>query len=137
MCLFVCFRYCLSNKYGSERELRSLIDAAHNLGLNCCADIVLNHRCGVYKDAMDQWTIYEAPQWGPWAVVSNNLQGYKGAFGCIDTGVSVHCAPDIDHTNTFIQEDILLWINWLHKHVGFDAFRIDMAGGYAAKYQES
>lgn len=72
--------------------------------------------------------------WGSWAIVSNNLQGYGGQ-GAKDTGASSQCAPDLDHTNETVRKDAKEWIYWLFNDVGYGALRIDMAPGYATRYQ--
>ncbi|OEH77923.1 alpha catalytic domain-containing protein [Cyclospora cayetanensis] len=126
--------YSLNSHYGTAAELQHLIRTARESGLACCVDLVANHRCGTRQDSRGHWTIFEAPDWGPWAVVCNNLQGYHGEGGK-DTGVSVDCAPDLDHTNPQVQRDMKLWTQWLMRDVGYLAFRIDMAGGYAPQYQ--
>lgn len=128
--------YSLKSHYGSEAELRTLLAAARRKQLCCCVDVVANHRCATQQDAMGHWTIFEGPPWGPWAVVSNNLQGYR-ALGSLDTGVSVDCAPDVDHTNPQVQKDLKKWTRWLIEEVGYSGFRIDMAGGYAPQYQKA
>lgn len=70
------------------------------------------------------------------SIRSNNVQGYTGR-GAIDTGASSSCAPDLDHTNPRVRQDAKAWIKWLFDDVGFNAIRIDMAPGYATKYQVS
>eukprot|EP00070_Physeter_catodon_P031318 XP_028338212.1 alpha-amylase AMY3-like [Physeter catodon] len=129
--------YNLNSKYGSAEELRYLIrEAATKYQLSCCVDVVANHRSATQQDQNGHWTIYEGPNWGPWAVVCNNLQKYKGE-GNYDTGTSVECAPDLDHTNTHVQNDVKKWLHWLVYEIGFTALRLDMAGGYGVMYQKS
>lgn len=130
----ICLRYSLNSHYGSPTELQRLIRGAASEGIACCVDLVANHRCGTRQDSRGDWTIFEDPDWGSWAIVRNNLQGYHGEGGD-DTGVSVDCAPDIDHTNPQVQRDMKAWTEWLMKDIGYLAFRIDMAGGYAPQYQ--
>ncbi|KAL8270801.1 hypothetical protein Esti_005275 [Eimeria stiedai] len=128
--------YSLHSRYGSPADLKRLIETASASGIACCVDLVANHRCGTRQDCRGDWTFFEAPDWGPWAVVKNNLQGYRGEGG-EDTGVSVDCAPDIDHTNPQVQQDLKEWTRWLIKDVGYKAIRIDMAGGYAPQFQQA
>ncbi|KAL8426409.1 hypothetical protein Efla_006761 [Eimeria flavescens] len=128
--------YSLDSHYGSKADLQRLIATAREAGIACCVDLVANHRCGTRQDSRGDWTLFESPDWGPWAVVSNNLQGYRGEGG-EDTGVSVDCAPDIDHTNPQVQRDVKAWVEWLVKDIGYQAIRIDMAGGYAPRYQQA
>ncbi|PHJ23788.1 alpha-amylase amy3 [Cystoisospora suis] len=127
--------YNLQSKYGSAEDLKDLIRTAAAFRLSCCVDVVANHRCATRQDRNGHWTVFEDPSWGPWAVVCNNLQGYKGE-GSFDTGTLVDCAPDIDHTNRQVQKDIKAWLNWLVHEVGYTAVRLDMAGGYGASFQK-
>lgn len=66
--------YSLDSHYGTRRELETLIKQSASLGISCCVDLVANHRCGTKQDKNGDWTFFEQPEWGPWAVVKNNLQ---------------------------------------------------------------
>nr|CCA30065.1 unnamed protein product [Neospora caninum Liverpool]CEL71304.1 TPA: unnamed protein product [Neospora caninum Liverpool] len=128
-------RYNLNSKYGSQADLRELIQvAADDYKLSCCVDVVANHRSATKQDKHGHWTVFEDPHWGPWAIVCNNLQGYNGEGG-LDTGTRVDCAPDLDHTNKRVQEDVKQWLSWLIKKIGYTAIRLDMAGGYGVAFQ--
>eukprot|EP00922_Rhytidocystis_sp_ex-Travisia-forbesii_P054164 GHVS01080351.1.p1 GENE.GHVS01080351.1~~GHVS01080351.1.p1 ORF type:complete len:822 (-),score=115.13 GHVS01080351.1:330-2795(-) len=126
--------YNLNSCYGSEDELIELNGAMRDKGVTPMLDLVINHRCGTKQDSRGQWTVFEDPPWENWAIVSNNLQGYQGG-GVADTGEQSECAPDIDHTNEKVREDVKLWTSWLFNDVGFGALRLDMAPGYNVKCQ--
>ncbi|PFH33379.1 putative Alpha-amylase AMY3 [Besnoitia besnoiti] len=129
-------QYNLNSKYGSLSDLKELIrTAAHQYQLSCCVDVVANHRSATKQDRNGHWTVFEDPQWGSWAIVCNNLQGYAGEGG-LDTGTLVECAPDLDHTNPQVQTDVKKWLLWLIKEIGYTAIRLDMAGGYGVRFQK-
>eukprot|EP00914_Ancora_sagittata_P016887 GHVO01033419.1.p1 GENE.GHVO01033419.1~~GHVO01033419.1.p1 ORF type:complete len:342 (-),score=60.56 GHVO01033419.1:165-1190(-) len=126
--------YNLDSSYGTKDELQTLIKDMKKGGMSAMLDLVINHRCGTKQDASDQWTIFEDPDWESWAIVSNNIQGYEGQ-GAADTGTQSDCAPDIDHTNKRVRDDIKDWIIWLKNQIGFSSVRLDMAPGYSCNYQ--
>nr|ABK24434.1 unknown [Picea sitchensis] len=125
-----------SSKYGSEQELRNAVDAFHQKGIGCVGDMVINHRSGTKQDDKGMWCVFEGGKgdgrldWGPWAVTVNDKPFACGS-GQADTGGDYAAAPDIDHTNPKIQQDLSEWMNWLKSNVGFDGWRFDFAKGYA------
>ena len=36
-----------------------------------------------------------------------------------------HAAPNIDHSQDFVQRDIKEWMKWLRTEIGFDGWRLD------------
>eukprot|EP00921_Rhytidocystis_pertsovi_P020825 GHVQ01033188.1.p1 GENE.GHVQ01033188.1~~GHVQ01033188.1.p1 ORF type:complete len:852 (-),score=66.74 GHVQ01033188.1:255-2810(-) len=126
--------YNMTSCYGTSDELLALNRCLRDIGITPMVDLVINHRCGTKQDSKGQWTIYEDPPWESWAIVSNNLQGYEGR-GAQDSGEQSECAPDIDHENSKVREDVKEWISWMFKEIGFGAVRIDMAPGYNVRHQ--
>ncbi|NLM17097.1 MAG: alpha-amylase [Candidatus Riflebacteria bacterium] len=121
------------NFYGSKESLVAAIRALKAQGIGSLADIVINHRCGNKQDEKGIWNIYDFPNgkasWQQWAI----CKGSFGGQGNPDTGDSFPPAPDIDHTNKKVQEDIIEWMNWLKK-LGFAGWRYDYVRGYAPKF---
>jgi alpha-amylase len=119
--------------YGDQQQLESALAALNAQGVAPVADLVLNHRCAGKQDNNGIWNIYHfasnKAKWEQWAV----CRGQYGGTGNADTGDSFHAAPDIDHTNDKVREDIVEWMKWLKK-LGFKAWRYDYSKGYAAKY---
>lgn len=125
-----------SSKYGSEQQLKDAVNAFHQKGIGTVGDIVINHRCGTKQDDKGYWCVFEGGtvdgrlDWGPWAVTVPD-KPYPCGSGNADTGADYVAAPDVDHTNPKIQQDLWEWMNWLKSNVGFDGWRFDFAKGYA------
>lgn len=119
--------------YGNQQQLESALKALNAQGIAPIADIVVNHRCAGKQDQNGIWNIYHfasgKAKWEQWAV----CKGQFGGEGNADSGESYHAAPDIDHSNAKVKEDIVEWLNWLKK-LGFKGWRYDYSKGYASKY---
>lgn len=119
--------------YGDQEQLVAALTALNQAGIMPVADIVVNHRCAGKQDSNGIWNIYHfssgKAKWEQWAV----CRGQYGGTGNADSGESYHAAPDLDHTNAKVREDIVEWLKWLKK-LGFKAWRYDYSKGYAAKF---
>ena len=126
--------YNLNSKYGTHESLSSLINSMHANGLHAVADIVINHRCANEKGrggAYNKWSGMMMA-WDERAVTTDNGQ-YHGAGGH-GTGDDFHAAPNIDHNQDFVREDLKAWLRWLRENVGFDSLRFDFSKGYDGKF---
>jgi len=121
--------------YGTKEQLAGCIDKLHKNNIMAIADIVINHRCGGKQDGDGFWNVYEFPSgkaaWNAKMVCGDDNQ-FHGQ-GNNDSGEGYGAAPDIDHDNQTVQNDIVEWMNWM-KSVGFDGWRYDYVKGYAPRF---
>jgi len=126
----------------SSGELQSAITAVRNTGMGAICDIVVNHRTASSVDGCTKtYTVFSNPNGGNNWVVSNDYECNSGNMFCPggcgcgggDTGQNFCPAPDIDHSNSEVQTQIINWLNWL-KGKGFNGWRFDFAVGYAAQF---
>ena len=125
----------LNTSYGSEQELRGLLADMREAGLLPLADVVLNHRCATRRGRDGRWNRWDNGMragWEEWAITRNNSEwSGTGAFG---TGEEWMGAPNLDHTNTRVRDDLKQFLTWLRHDVGFGGLRLDFVKGYAARY---
>ncbi|KAM3250578.1 Alpha-amylase isozyme 2A [Capsicum annuum] len=125
--------YNLNSAYGSLEELKGCIEEMHNQDLLALGDVVLNHRCAHKQSPNGVWNIFGGKlAWGPEAIVCDdpNFQGR----GNPSSGDIFHAAPNIDHSQEFVRQDIKEWLNWLRNDVGFDGWRLDFVRGFSGAY---
>jgi len=116
----------LSNKYGTETDLKNAVAALKGQGIKSIADIVINHRVGTAN-----WADFTNPTWDCRAVVNNDE--WTGKCGNADSGDGYASARDVDHSQTFVQNDIKTWMAKL-KADGFTGIRYDYSKGYSPSY---
>ncbi len=125
----------LGNAYGTATEHAAMITALHNEGIEVIADIVINHRIGC-----GNWLDFCNPAWGTDVICSNdevwNQPEHSNTFprGNNDTGTAYGPARDIDHSNPYVQQEVISWMNNVLKGVGYDGWRYDFVHGYDEYY---
>ena len=117
----------LDSKYGTRASLVSALSALNANGVKPIADIVVNHRVGT-----NNWADFTQPTWGSNSVCRGDE--WSGATGNSDTGDGYSAARDIDHTQTYVQDSIVNWMNTSLKGVGFAGWLYDYVKGYNGSY---
>lgn len=122
--------------WGSEAQLKAMLDKYNALQMYPIADIVVNHRNGTTS-----WTDFTEPEWGCEAICYNDDGGYLQSAdydGCRpsggnDTGDDFSGSRDLDHTSTVVQEGVKEYLDRL-KTLGYKGWRWDVAKGFSAYY---
>ena len=126
--------YNFDNSYGSLAEHQSLLNALNNHGIDAIADIVVNHRVG-----STNWVDFSNPSWGTNAITADDEVWSNPDYSSIslrgnwDTGTPYAAARDVDHTQTFVQNDIKTFLDNL-KTFGYDGWRYDFVHGFDEYY---
>jgi len=84
------------------------------------------------QDSKGRWNQFGGRlAWDETLVCCNNPE--FGGRGHHKTGEDYTAAPNIDHTNEKVQEDVIGWLNHLRK-VGFAGWRFDFVKGYHGRF---
>lgn len=128
------------SSFGSSSELRTMINAYKQKGTGFIADVIINHRNGVngWYDFPEE-TDHNGNKWklGLDAICANDELAYSGQgtpTGANDEGDNFDGARDLDHTNSYVQNAVKAYLDYLLSELGYVGFRYDMVKGYAAYY---
>ena len=139
--------YDFNSAYGTESQLRALINRYHADGIKVLSDIVINHRVGS-QDAVN----FTNPAWPTYFITADDegrdfvdfpvefsinsdfvpgrrlkADGSTGAYGP---------ARDLDHKNPAVRAEIIKWMRFLKNNLGFDGWRYDFVHGYNPIYNK-
>lgn len=90
-------------------------------------------RCATYQSSDGRWNKFGGRlAWDPSAICNNN-PAWAGR-GNHKTGDDYPAAPNIDHTQEKIRNDIIEWLKYLRNSIGFDGWRFDFVRGYNGQY---
>ncbi len=129
--------------FGTEAQLRSMINTYKQKGVGVIADVVINHRGSVGING--SWVDFPAEtyngvtyQMGLADICKNDDGGNTAknypVTGANDTGEDWGGMRDLDHTSKNVQDNVIAYLNFLKNDLGYTGFRYDMTKGYAAKY---
>lgn len=119
--------------YGNLAELKRSLQVMKRRGIQPIMDAVLNHRTASHQQD-GVWNVFHHASgkawWERWALAS----GDYGGEGAPDSGDDFAAAPDVDHANPRVRQDLLGWLRWMRDEVGFQGIRLDFTKGYAPEY---
>ena len=133
-----------NSSFGSEAELRSLIQTFKSKGIGTIADVVINHRKNV-----SNWVDFPKETYNgvTYELKSTDICGNDdgGAtkqwatqngytLGNNDTGEGWDGMRDLDHKSENVQANVKAYLKMLLNDLGYTGFRYDMVKGYSASY---
>ncbi|KAH0456337.1 hypothetical protein IEQ34_014244 [Dendrobium chrysotoxum] len=123
--------YSLDSSYGSELQLKVLLQKLSQHKIRAMADIVINHRVGTTQGHGGAYNRFDGipMSWDEHAITS-----CSGGLGNQSTGSNFPGVPNIDHTQPFVRKEIINWLIWLRENLKFQDFRFDFAKGYDANF---
>jgi alpha-amylase len=134
-----------NSSFGTEAELRSLINALKERGVGTIADVVINHRKN-----MSNWVDFPKETYNgvTYEMVSTDIvknddggdtkkwatdNGYSLSDNN-DTGEGWGGMRDLDHYSENVQTIVKAYLKFLLEDLGYMGFRYDMVKGYASKF---
>ena len=130
--------------FGTEAQLREMIDTYHAHNTSVIMDMVINHKSGKtgWVDFPDETVTGPVTgeeysmTWSLADICSTDecvAQGYA-ATGAADEGDNFDGSRDLDHTSANVQKNVKAYQKFLLDELGYDGFRYDMSKGYAGYY---
>ncbi len=137
--------YNHNSSFGTEDELRKMIETFDDKGTHTIADVVINHR-----NTTGWFTFVSETYNGTTHTMSStdvcNTDEGGGALaqvgydysqlGAADTGDDFYGARDLDHTGSHVQSEVKAYLNYLLDDLGYYGFRYDMVKGYGGAYTQ-
>lgn len=138
-----------TSSFGTEAELRSLINTFKEKGIGTIADVVINHR-----KELSNWVVFpkETYRGVTYELKSTDIvsddeckdwaknNGYTlGNPEGKDEATNIDCENwkgmrDLDHSSANVQTNVKAYLQMLLEDLDYAGFRYDMVKGYPAKY---
>lgn len=133
------------SSFGSEAELRALIQTFKQKGIGTIADVVINHRRNVSNWVDFPRETYKGITYEMLStdICANDDEGNTKAWAtengyslstAYDTGEGWNGMRDLDHTSQNVQTIVKAYLDFLINDLGYAGFRYDMVKGYAPRY---
>jgi len=142
-----------NSSFGTEEELRSLINTFKQKGISTIADVVINHRKNVsnwvdfpketYKGvtyelkSTDICSDDDGGACGTWATQNGYSLGNPEQPSEVYNNENCEDWPgmrDLDHTSQNVQTNVKAYLHMLLEDLGYAGFRYDMVKGYPGKF---
>jgi len=118
--------------FGSEPELKTLINSAHDLNFKVYADLVLNHNNGADAEEFNpilqqkRWTLFKPAS----RIFTRDWTCFNPSPYPDSNPATFGDMPDLCHTNPRVMTGILNHAKWMIEAIGFDGFRYDFVKGF-------
>lgn len=136
--------------FGTEEELRSMINTYKAKGVGIIEDVVINHKngntswCDFPNESKNGYELtwdnvnFSGICYTDECNSADNLSKWspsgKKTTGAKDTGIDFNGCRDLDHTNAQVRQNIKTYLKFLRNDLGYAGFRYDMVGGYSPSY---
>lgn len=125
--------------FGTEAELRSMIQTFKQKGTGIIEDVVINHRASVGSN----WLVFPKETYNgvEYELTAADIcsddeakdNGYTPT-GAKDTGEGWGGARDLDHTGSNVQKNVMAYEDFLLNELGYAGFRYDFVKGFAPRF---
>ena len=134
-----------NSSFGTEAELRSLINTFKQKGIGTIADVVINHRKNVSNWVDFPQETYNGVTYQLQSTdICANDDGGKTKTWATQNGYSISAnndtgegwdgMRDLDHKSENVQKNVKAYLNMLLNDLGYVGFRYDMVKGYSGSY---
>ena len=132
-----------NSTFGTDAELRSMIQTYKSLGTGIIADVVINHRSNwsswvdfpseTYKGVTYQMKSTDICKDDDGGETAKHTGGLSLSSN-VDTGEDWIGMRDLDHKSANVQTCVKAYEDYLLNDLGYTGFRYDMTKGFAAQY---
>ena len=130
--------------FGTETQLREMINTLHRHNTSVMMDMVINHKSGKsgWVDFANETVTGSVTgeeysmSWSLADICRTDecvAAGYA-ATGAADEGEDFDGSRDLDHTSANVQKNVKTYQKYLMEELGYDGFRYDMCKGFAGYY---
>lgn len=127
-----------NSSFGTEQELRTLIQTFKAKGIGTIADVVINHR-----KSLTTWNDFPSETYNgvTYSMTYEDIcaddeaarNGYQVGKN-YDTGEAWDGMRDLDHKSQNVQTIVKAYLDFLLKDLGYTGFRYDMVKGYSGSF---
>lgn len=137
-----------NSSFGTEAQLRQMINTFKSKGVGVIEDVVINHRNNLGADGSLVDFPAETYKGVKYQLLSTDVcaddDGGKTKTWAQGKGISLSSnndtgegwdgMRDLDHKSTNVQNNVKAYLKFLLNDLGYSGFRYDMTKGYAASY---